>query len=151
LVNDQFAEANSLTKFALPYDTFAHTKPDATIVLMAKQADGSPLPGWVQFDPQSGTFTVNPPPGFSEELKLIVTARDQEGREATAQFRFFVGQDKAKDKDKPQQSGRLGLTEQMQLAAKRQAPWAEMTRKSADKPLAPVPVMSAVARVAAEV
>ena len=136
-VTDQFVEARTLTKFALPYDTFTHTKPDAVILLTAKQADGSALPNWVQFDSQSGTFTVNPPAGFNEELKILVTARDQEGREATASFRFFVG----KEKDKPKQAGRLGLTEQLQLAGKRQSPWADLTRQQTAKPSVRAPAL----------
>ncbi len=150
-VTDQFVEANSLTRFALPFDTFSHTKPDATIMLVAQQADGTPLPSWVQFDAQSGTFTVNPPPDFNGEMKLVVIARDQEGNEATAPFRFFVGEDKDKAKDKTKLSSRLGLTEQLQLAGKRQAPWADLTRQQADKLWTRAPVMPAAARVAAEV
>ncbi|NIC43608.1 hypothetical protein, partial [Aquabacterium sp. A08] len=136
-VTDQFADPGTESRFAIPYDTFAHTKADAQITLLAKLQDGSDLPSWVVFDPQSGTFTVNPPadlPEAQRELKLMVIARDQEGREAVAPFRFFVGDDKTK----PKVAGRLSLTEQLKLAAKRsQTPWADWSRAPVEaKPVA---------------
>lgn len=128
-VSDQFAEPAGITTFALPYDTFAHTKADASVTLTAKLQDGSDLPKWVVFNPQSGTFTVNPPANLPEnqrELKMMVIARDQEGREAVAPFRFFVGDEKAKGK----LAGRMSLTEQLKLATKRPAaPWGEWSRQ----------------------
>ncbi|WP_101049763.1 VCBS domain-containing protein [Macromonas nakdongensis] len=136
-VTDQFAELGTTSSFALPYDTFAHTKADAQITLTAKLQDGSDLPSWVVFDPQSGTFTVTPPadlPADQRELKLMVIARDQEGREAVAPFRFFVGDDKAK----PKTAARPSLSEQLKLASKRgQTPWADWGRAPVEaKPLA---------------
>ncbi len=133
-VTDQFVEPSTLTRFALPFDAFAHTKSDAVISLQAKQADGSDLPAWVQFDAQSGTFQVNPPADFNGELKIMVIARDAEGREATAPFRFFVGQDK--DKAKPQAQGRLSLSEQIKLAGKRPAALTDLLRNADGKPVA---------------
>ena len=133
-ITDQFVESNALTRFALPFDAFAHTKSDAVISLQAKLADGSNLPSWVQFDAQSGTFQVNPPADFNGELKIMVIARDAEGREATAPFRFFVGQDK--DKGKPQAQGRLSLSEQIKLAGKRPAALADLLRNADGKPVA---------------
>ncbi|NIC42192.1 tandem-95 repeat protein [Aquabacterium sp. A08] len=136
-VTDQFADPGIESRFAIPYDTFAHTKADAQITLIAKLQHGSELPDWVVFDPQSGTFTVNPPadlPPDQRELKLMVIARDQEGREAVAPFRFFVGDDKAK----PKLAGRPSLTEQLKLAGKRsQTPWADWSRAPVEaKPVA---------------
>jgi hypothetical protein len=138
-ITDQFVESNALTRFALPFDAFAHTKSDAVISLQAKQADGSDLPAWVQFDAQSGTFQVNPPADFNGELKIMVIARDAEGREATAPFRFFVGQDK--DKDKPQVQGRLSLSEQIKLAGKRPNALTDLLRNADGKLVTAKPVV----------
>jgi len=132
-ITDQFAEPGRLTSFALPFDTFAHTKADATITLKAQQQDGQDLPSWITFDAQAGTFTADPPsnlPQSQQTIKLMVVARDQEGKEAVAQFKFFIGTEKGKDKDKV--SGRIGLSEQLKLAGTRatSTPWGQWVRSS---------------------
>jgi hypothetical protein len=91
-ITDQFIEPTGLSTFNLPADAFAHSNADATLSLAAKLTNGDPLPGWVQFNAQAGTFQVTPPPGFSGELEISVSARDDQGREATATFKFNVGQ-----------------------------------------------------------
>lgn len=131
-ITDQFIEANQPTRFALPADTFTHTKADATVTVVAKLADGRDLPSWVQFDANSGTFQMAPPPGFNDELQIKVTANDAEGREASAIFKLTVGE------GKPKPLGRNGLSEQIKLAAQRASPWGELVRMqdarvSADK------------------
>ena len=92
-VTDQFVQSTlAATKVSLPFDAFIHSNKDAVIKLEAKQADNSPLPSWVQFDPSSGVFEVTPPIGFKGKLDLKVVARDDDGREATAMFQMFVGE-----------------------------------------------------------
>ncbi|MEN9904282.1 MAG: hypothetical protein RLZZ555_847, partial [Pseudomonadota bacterium] len=118
-ITDQFAEPGRQTSFALPADAFVHTQPDALLSLSAKQADGSDLPNWIQFDPQSRTFLVNPPAGFRGEIKIVVKARDSEGREATAPFRFFIGKKQEQSAlDTKPTLGRASLSEKL-LTAKR--------------------------------
>jgi hypothetical protein len=112
-ITDQFVEGNKLASFSLPFDAFVHTRADASITLVAKLTNGDALPPWVQFDPQSGTFKLDPPPGFTDELQIKVIARDTEGREASSIFRFHVGDAKGKT------SGRSGFSEQIRLAANR--------------------------------
>ncbi len=41
-------------------------------------SDGSPLPSWVTFDPQTGQIIANPPPGV-EGIELKITAFDSDG------------------------------------------------------------------------
>jgi hypothetical protein len=41
-------------------------------------SDGSPLPSWVTFDPQTGQIIANPPPGV-EGIDLKITAFDSDG------------------------------------------------------------------------
>ena len=127
-ITDQFIEANKPATFALPADAFVHTKADATVTISAKLADGRDLPGWVQFDARSGTFQLNPPVGFDEELQIKVLARDSEGREVTAIFKLTVGE------GKPKPLGRTGLSEQIMLAAKRSSPWLDAWRPQDGKP-----------------
>jgi hypothetical protein len=118
-ITDQFIEGNKPATFALPADAFVHTRADAVVTIVAKLANGENLPAWVQFDARSGTFKLNPPEGFNEELQIKVIARDSEGREASSIFKFSVGEGKGKAST----SSRSSLSEQIRLAAKRSAPW----------------------------
>jgi hypothetical protein len=74
-----------------PNDAFAHTRSDAKVALTALLTDGSPLPSWLVFDRETGSFEGLPPKNFSGELKIKVIARDAQGLQAEAIFRFSVG------------------------------------------------------------
>ncbi len=113
-ITDQFVETSGPSRFALPYDAFAHSRSDATILLSALQADGRKLPEWVQFDPRTGTFQVSAPVGFKGILQIKVIARDGEGREVSTMFRMHVGQER-----NATPVSRHGLSEQLKLAAQR--------------------------------
>lgn len=134
-ITDQFIDPGRVTTFNLPNDAFAHTRPEAVLTVTARLTDGRPLPNWVLFNPQSGTFTVTPPPGFTGELEIQVIARDNDGREATANFKFNVGSGTTTDTRPqgdqapapapapgatPPRTGRLGVTDQIRMAAGRQ-------------------------------
>lgn len=118
-ITDQFVEGNKPSVFSLPADAFVHTSADAVITIMAKLANGDDLPAWVRFDARSGTFRIDPPPNFDDELQIKVTARDSEGREAVSLFKFHIGEGKIKARV----SGRSSLSEQILVAAKRGSPW----------------------------
>lgn len=76
----------------IPADAFAATKSDATVTLTATRMDGAALPGWMTFNPQTGTFEGTPPPGFKGEVVVKVIARDQDGHEAVQTFKIVVGE-----------------------------------------------------------
>ena len=115
-VTDQFVQSTQLaTKISLPFDAFIHSNKDAVIKLQAKQANDAPLPKWVQFDPVSGVFEVAPPKGFKGKLDLKVIARDDDGREATAIFQMFIGEQSTDSK--PQ--SRTSFTEKLRMAGNR--------------------------------
>lgn len=76
----------------IPTDTFAHTKADAVVSLTATRANGAALPGWMAFNPSTGTFEGTPPPGFKGEVVVRVIARDNEGRQVVQTFKIVVGQ-----------------------------------------------------------
>jgi hypothetical protein len=121
-LTDQFIEGNKPAEFALPYDAFVHTRAEATVTLVAKLANGDDLPVWIQFDARSGTFQMDPPRGYQDELQIMVVARDTEGREATTLFRLTVGEVKGKVSSRP------GLSEQIRLAAHKSGPWLDLVR-----------------------
>ncbi|MEQ9887765.1 putative Ig domain-containing protein [Pectobacterium zantedeschiae] len=61
--------------FTVPPGTF--TDPDGdTLTLSATLADGSPLPGWITFNPATGTFSGTPGNSDIGNLSIKVTAND---------------------------------------------------------------------------
>ena len=126
-ITDQFIEANQSTRFSLPPDTFAHTKTDATVTIVAKLADGRDLPSWIEFDARSGTFQMSAPPGLNDDIQVKVTASDSEGRDATVIFKLTIGDGKSK------LLSRNGFSEQIMLAAKRPSFWLDLARVSDSK------------------
>jgi len=75
----------------IPADSFASTRTDAVVTLTATRADGAALPGWLVFNPKTGTFEGTPPPGFRGVVTVKIVARDNEGRQAVQTFRIEVG------------------------------------------------------------
>lgn len=124
-ITDQFVDPGRVTTFNLPNDAFAHTRSEAVLTVIARQVNGNPLPPWILFNPQSGTFTVTPPPGFTGQLEIQVIARDNDGREAAANFKFNVGSGVVNNDNRapsppapPPPQGRLGVTDQIRLAGR---------------------------------
>ena len=76
--------------FNLPTGTFRHSSGNAKITLEASLADGSPLPEWLTFDPDSGRFTGKPPKGTGGAMDIKVLARDDRGNVAVAQFLLHI-------------------------------------------------------------
>lgn len=90
-VKDTVVTEGTRLSVQVPPEAFAHTKADATVTLTASRADGAALPGWMAFNPRTGTFEGTPPPGFKGEVVVKVVARDNDGREAVQTFKIAVG------------------------------------------------------------
>ena len=119
-VTDQFVRSTeAASKVSMPFDAFIHSNKDAVIKLDAKQANDTPLPKWVQFDPATGVFEVTPPKGFKGKLDVKVVARDDDGREATAIFQMFVGEQSQDQAPVNRPQGRSSFSEKLRLAGKR--------------------------------
>ena len=103
-VPDQQVDSGRLT-FSIPADAFAHTNPRATIRLEARLASGEPLPSWVNFNNVTGRLTGTTPDGFEGVLRIHVTARDQQGLQASTEFTIDVRNLSATVKPQQQQSG----------------------------------------------
>jgi PBP1b-binding outer membrane lipoprotein LpoB len=71
---------NTSFAFSVPIGTFQFD-PGAVVAVTARLADGSALPQWLAFDPSTGRFEGSAPKGWSEHLHIIVSARDQNGRD----------------------------------------------------------------------
>ena len=83
-------EARGATEFVIPRDAFAHTDSSAVVRLEAQLADGSSLPSWLSFDGLTGSFRGIAPDGRSI-VDILITAYDNEGREASIIFQLDLG------------------------------------------------------------
>ena len=79
------SSATSLVYDVSP-DAFGHTNPKAVVSLEATLPDGSPLPGWIQFDTRTGMLRGTPPDRAATDIDIKITARDDAGREAYVVF-----------------------------------------------------------------
>lgn len=90
-ISDSVLSEGARISVTIPPDAFAHTQQTAVIALVATRLDGSALPGWIVFDPKTGKFEGEPPPGFRGEIIVKVVARDSDGREAAQTFKIDIG------------------------------------------------------------
>jgi hypothetical protein len=87
-IPNQTATTNTPFTFTLSPDTFADPDVHDALALTATLVDGSPLPGWLNFSPISGTFTGTPPSVVSYTIR--VTATDEDGARVSATFDLIV-------------------------------------------------------------
>ncbi|WP_229800234.1 Ig-like domain-containing protein, partial [Vogesella alkaliphila] len=76
--------------FSLPPGTFSLKHGDG-VVMVARQANGQPLPSWMRFDPASGRFSGLMPAGNRQPVEVVVTVRDSQGNQAATRLRLEVG------------------------------------------------------------
>ncbi|KHN92636.1 ig family protein [Pectobacterium actinidiae] len=75
--------------FTVPAGTF--TDPDGdTLTLSATQANGSPLPAWLSFNPATGTFSGMPGNGDVGSLSIKITATDPNNAAISTTFGLTV-------------------------------------------------------------
>jgi hypothetical protein len=74
----------------LPAATFTHSERNTQVSVEVRQADGRPLPGWLKFDPVTGSLTGQAPPGLNLKLSIEVIARDSKGNRATSHLNIEV-------------------------------------------------------------
>ena len=73
--DDQAFFFDTAFSFTVPVDAFSDVD-DAQLTYSASLADGSPLPEWLLFDPETRTFSGTAPSGTASELNVVVTASD---------------------------------------------------------------------------
>ena len=86
---DQNATQGEEFSFALPEDTFTDPEGDP-LTFTATLADGSPLPDWLTFDPETGALSGTPDDGDVENLEILITADDGQGNQVTDSFALVV-------------------------------------------------------------
>jgi VCBS repeat-containing protein len=118
VLSDVRAMEDSAFSFTLPADSFRDVDVGDVLAYTATRANGDPLPDWLTFDAQTGTFSGTPANGDVGTLQLTVTATDQAGAQATQTFAIGV----INVNDAPEvgvllgnQSGRVGQAINWQL------------------------------------
>lgn len=76
--------------FVIPSDVFADADAGDVITYTARLADGSALPGWLSFNPQTGRFSGTPDNAVVGAVEIELTATDRAGAAATTTFTLNV-------------------------------------------------------------
>lgn len=90
--------------FVIPKDAFQASTGDVQLAFQVSQTSGAPLPSWVQFNPETGTFSGQVPEGEKGDLSIRVKAVDSKGNEAVTTFTIRSGaitQENAEPPQKP--------------------------------------------------
>lgn len=104
-VSQTVAAPGQTGSFALPRDTFVSpSTPSSELAITATLEDGSPLPDWIEFDPQQQTFEFTPPPEVRGLIGLVIRAVDSDGREAVTTGSILVGDGQEDELLSPSQS-----------------------------------------------
>lgn len=76
-LDDQSVAEDTAVNFVLPEDVFTDVDGD-DLTLSASLSDGSALPAWLSFDPDTRTFSGTPPQDYDGSVDITVTASDGE-------------------------------------------------------------------------
>jgi VCBS repeat-containing protein len=89
-LSDLRALEDSAFSFTLPVGSFRDVDGGDVLTYSATLENGDPLPDWLRFDAQTGTFSGTPANGDVGELRLSVTASDLAGASASQVFALKV-------------------------------------------------------------
>jgi Ca2+-binding RTX toxin-like protein len=91
-IANQNATQDRAFVWAIPEGSFSDSDPGDSLRFTVSGADGSALPGWLNFDSSTRTLSGTPGAGTPGVLSLAVTATDGGGLSANASFTVTVGQ-----------------------------------------------------------
>lgn len=89
-LSDRRAVQDAPFSFTLPADSFRDVDVGDVLTYSATLENGDPLPAWLSFDAQTGTFSGTPGNDDVGELQLRITATDSSGAGAAQAFRLTV-------------------------------------------------------------
>ncbi|TNI99448.1 hypothetical protein CF117_18745, partial [Aeromonas veronii] len=89
-IANQSVSEDGVFNFTLPANTFTDNDPGDSLVLSATLADGSALPGWLSFNPATGTFSGTPTNGDVGNINIRVTATDSSNASVSSTFVLTV-------------------------------------------------------------
>ncbi len=89
-VSGQSATKDAVFSFTVPAGTFVDVDSGDTLTLNATLADGSPLPGWLAFNPSTRTFSGTPGSSDVGNLTIRITATDSGNASVSTTFGLTV-------------------------------------------------------------
>jgi ELWxxDGT repeat protein len=89
-LSDLSTEEDAAFAFTVPGGTFVDVDSGTPMTLSASLANGDPLPGWLGFDPASGTFSGTPGNADVGVLQIRVTATDADGASVSDVFALTI-------------------------------------------------------------
>ncbi|MEM7556944.1 MAG: putative Ig domain-containing protein [Cyanobacteria bacterium P01_A01_bin.84] len=89
-IDDQNINQGELFKFKVPIDTFFDVDPQDTLTYSATLDDGSPLPSWLTFNPQTKEFSGTPSDRDTGIFNIKVIATDTSGETISDTFSISV-------------------------------------------------------------
>lgn len=110
-----------IINYVVPSDTFLHTDRQARISMAVTMLDGTPLPEWLEFEPNTATFSGAAPEDVQGEFLIKIVARDNDGKQAETVMRLIVEEpedltgEQSADEQGPTQTslGRQGFSDQL--------------------------------------
>ncbi|MEB3830913.1 DUF4347 domain-containing protein, partial [Phormidium sp. CCY1219] len=89
IADRSFSEGTPVN-FEIPENTFAPDNPGDTLTYEATRADGTSLPSWLNFDPETQTFSGTPTDNSVGDVEIAVQATDEEGATVSDDFNISV-------------------------------------------------------------
>lgn len=89
-LSDMRVLEHSAFRFTLPTGSFRDVDAGDVLTYAAALENGDPLPDWLHFDAQTGTFSGTPVNGDVGALRLSITATDRAGASASQVFALEV-------------------------------------------------------------
>ncbi|MEN3109664.1 putative Ig domain-containing protein, partial [Uliginosibacterium paludis] len=91
-IPDINAKEAAVFSYVLPADAFKDLDAGDRLTLSATLVGGLPLPSWLSFKSDTGTFIGTPPTGSAGSLELVVTATDIAGASVSDMFRLAISE-----------------------------------------------------------
>ena len=89
IISDQKIKVSELFNYQFPTDLFIDYK-GQKLSYTATLEDGSPLPGWLNFDPNTRIFSGTPTPNDKKSYYIKVTATNTDGLSISSKFVIAV-------------------------------------------------------------
>ncbi|TVM25757.1 hypothetical protein DQK91_23040, partial [Oceanidesulfovibrio marinus] len=83
-IADHTVQTNTAVSWPIPAGTFSSSDQNATLTYSATRADCTALPGWLQFDSETQTFSVHVPTDAEVSVDIKVFASDGHGDDSYA-------------------------------------------------------------------
>jgi Ca2+-binding RTX toxin-like protein len=90
VISNQTTTAGSAFSYQLASNTFTDVDAGDTLTYSATQANGSPLPSWLSFNPATRTFTGTPTKSNAGNLNIQVRATDKAGASVSTPLNLTV-------------------------------------------------------------